>query len=95
MSLRRGRGWGGGGWDTALQNFYQPHEQPNRSFLDVNPTNAAKSILESTLLDVFSRLATYQPAPGPFKEHLCACGHQIGHRNKLWEKQTEEEWTVK
>ena len=32
MSLRRGGGWGGGGWDTALQNFYLSHEQPNRPY---------------------------------------------------------------
>ena len=49
----------------------------------------------STLLEVFSQLATCQPAPGLFKEHPCTCGCQTGHRNKPREKQTEEEWTVK
>ena len=29
MSLRRG-----GGWDTALQNFYQSHELPNAHIHD-------------------------------------------------------------
>ena len=48
----------------------------------------------STLLEVFSQLATCQLAPGPFKEHPCAHGRQTGHRNKPWGKQTEEEWTV-
>ena len=32
MSLRRGGGWGGGGWDTALQNLHLSHEQPNRPY---------------------------------------------------------------
>ena len=48
MSLCRGGGWGGGGGDTALQNFYQSHERPNRpyqgSFLAVNPQIAANSV---------------------------------------------------
>ena len=46
MSLGRGGDWGGGGWDTALQIFYQTHEQPNRpyqgSFLAVNPTKCCQ-----------------------------------------------------
>ena len=60
--------------------------------------NVAKSIPDiniSTLLDVFSQLATCQLAPGPFEEHPCTRGRQTGHRNKPRGKQTEEEWTVK
>ena len=49
----------------------------------------------STLLEVFSQLATFQLATGPFEEHLCTHGHHTGHRNKPRGKQTEEEWTVK
>ena len=48
----------------------------------------------STLLDIFSQLATFQPAPGPFKEYPCAHGRKTGHRNKPWGKQTEEECTA-
>ena len=43
MSLHGGGGWGGGGWDTALQIFSELHEWPNKpyqgSFLAVNPQN--------------------------------------------------------
>ena len=64
MSLRRGGGWGGGGWDTALQDFYQLHERPNRpylvSFLAVTPQNAAKSIPNINI-------------------HLAVCFQPVGH----------------
>ena len=88
----------GGGWGTALQNFTchinalprvilccKPHKMLPNQFLTST----------STLLDIFSQLTTCQLAPGPFKEHLCTRGCQTGHKNKPWEKQTEEEWIVK
>ena len=98
MSLHRGSRWGGGGCDTALQKICELHERPDRpyqwSFLTVMlPNQFLTSIFN--LLEVFSQLATCQLAPGPFKEYLCACGRQTGHRNKPWGKQTEEEWTLK
>ena len=49
----------------------------------------------STLLEVFSQLATCQLAPGQFEEHLCTRGRHTGPRNKLQGKQTEEKRTVK
>ena len=55
MSLRRGGGWGGGGWDTALQNFYLSHEQPNRPYQGPSvfelqtSQNAAKSIPDTPI----------------------------------------------
>jgi len=76
MALCRGSGLGGGGWDIALQHFSKIHEWPNKpyqwSFLAINQFQT----LISTLLDVFSQLATCQPAPRPFKEHPCARGCQ-------------------
>ena len=102
MSPVQGRWMGSGGWDTALQKKLTSYMNGliglsychfNCNPLKMLPNRFLTSI--STLLEVFSQLATCQLAPGPFEEHPCTRGHQTGHRNKLWGKQTEEEWTVK
>ena len=69
---------------VVIFNCYHFKMLPNRFLTSI-----------STLLDVFSQLATCQLAPGPFEEHPCTRGRQTGHRNKPRGKQTEEEWTVK
>ena len=100
MSLRRGEGWGGMQlYKIFTSHMNSPIGHTKGHFKLQTPQNAAKSIpginihLAGRFQPVGHLLASTRP--GPFKEHLCARGHQTGHRNKPWKKQTKEEWTVK
>ena len=94
MSPHRGGEWGGGGWDTALQDFSQLHKRPKGSFLAVNPTKFCLSIPDIIiyLAGHFQPISHSLASTSAIKEHLCIARQATEYP---WGKQTEEELTVK